>query len=185
MDKHTIGTQNTTLPETETVKTESPTNGSSKAAELKHEAGKQAKIAGQKLAEEASRGIDSIKAEAKNRAEEGKDELCNQIRNVGEAFDRVADELRNEGQEQLASYTSGLGRVFDRAAHYVGDRDLGHMLRATGDAIQSNMAVTCTAAFFLGLASARFLKSTPPPAPLPRPDSYALERPALPAPRGV
>lgn len=112
--------------------------------QLKHSAGEQA---------------EKLKLRAESAIEGQKERIADQIHGVADAIRRTGDALREEDQGALSNVTGQLGERADRAAEYLRGHSSRELLSEVERFARRQPSIFIGAAFSLGLAAARFLKS--------------------------
>jgi hypothetical protein len=103
---------------------------------------------------------------------DGRARAAQQIGGIGGAFHRTSEQLRHE-QAGFADLADAFGRQLDRAADYLRDSDGRTIARDLESLARRRPALVFAGAFALGLAAARFLKSSDPGY---APDNASYER---------
>jgi hypothetical protein len=93
---------------------------------------------------------------------EGRRQAAEQIGGIGSAFHRTGEQLRAEDQARFADFADSVGRQIDHVASYLRDSDGRTMTRDLETLARRQPALVFAGAFALGLAAARFLKSSDP-----------------------
>jgi hypothetical protein len=97
--------------------------------------------------------------EAKERATSGKDKLSDRVRRVSSAIRLAGDDLRLE-DDLVARYADRASERFERAADYLRTADPKQAVRDVEGFARREPGLFFGGAFLLGLAAARFLKSS-------------------------
>jgi hypothetical protein len=93
---------------------------------------------------------------------DGRRQAADQIGGIGGALHRTSEQLRNEDQAKIADLADSVGRRVDRMADYLRETDGRTMARDVESLARRQPAVVFAGAFALGVAAARFLKSSAP-----------------------
>jgi hypothetical protein len=114
----------------------------------------------------AREGAEQVKEKALQRVEEvrdkanfGKEKLTERVRRVSSALRSAGDTLRDD-DEIVARYAERASQRIERAADYLSSADPKQAVRDIEGFARREPAVFFGGAFLLGLAAARFLKSS-------------------------
>lgn len=120
-----------------------------------------------KAKETASGTYDAVANQATSKIEEHKGELSTGLRTLADTFRKTGSDLKNA--EQKTPLTDVTGRYsglaadqIENVAGYFERKDLRAMMRDAEGFARRNPAIFLGAAFALGMAAARFLKSSAP-----------------------
>ena len=109
-----------------------------------------------KVVDQAKTTLRDARDRAGSGLDDGRRRAAEQIGGIGGAFHRTGEQLRNEDQQKFADVADSLGRQIDRVA------DCRSMARDVENLARRQPALVFAGAFALGLAAARFLKSSEP-----------------------
>lgn len=132
----------------------SSSSGSSEMTSQVQDAAEQAK---QKAGEVA----DQAKQTTASRANEQKDKAADSLGSVARAFDDVGNQLRDQNPT-MAHYADMASDKIEQFASQISNRDVTDLLGDVEDFARRNPAAFLGGAFALGMAAARFLKSSQP-----------------------
>jgi len=104
--------------------------------------------------------VGQLKGQASKQLTSQADRLSEELRGASSALHTVGETLRENDQAHLSGYTDTLASYVERAASYVEGKDLDQIISETERFARSRPAVFLGGAFILGLAAARFLKSS-------------------------
>jgi hypothetical protein len=115
-----------------------------------------------KVVDQARSTMQSARERAGSGLAEGRRQAADQLGGIGTAFHRTGEQLRGEDQARFADLADSVGRRLDRAADYLRESDGRTITRDLEGLARRQPAVVFAGAFALGLAAARFLKSSEP-----------------------
>lgn len=141
-----------------------------------------AKQAASQAKEAAGRVIDQAKDEATSRVDQQRQTAATGFQAVAQAFRSMGDDLRNQEQGPITQYAAEIGNAMggqvERFANYLRGRHVHQLINDAEDFARRSPAVFLGGAFVLGLATSRFLKSSPPVSRSAAPQSEPLLLPA-------
>lgn len=105
---------------------------------------------------------DEVTSQTKSGLQEGRHQVASQVGGVASAFQQVGEQLRNEDHPHLAQYTERVGSRVKGVADYLENRDLGDIVSDVEGFARRQPAAFVGLSLVLGLAAARFLKSSSP-----------------------
>src|SRR5687768_15412131 len=121
----------------------------------------------QQAKQTTSEVVDSVQQQAGTRFNRQKDEAANELQKVAGAVRQLGDRLGGE-QGPIAHYAAEYGRKaadgIDRLTDYIRHNDAKALVRQIENFGRRQPALLLGGAFLLGLAGARFLKSSMPAA---------------------
>jgi hypothetical protein len=133
------------------------------------QAGQEGAGSGEQVRQARDKVVDRAKStmrDARDRAGAGLDvgrrQAADQIRGIGGALHRTSEQLRHEDQAKIADIADSVGRRADRVADYLRETDGRTMARDVENLARHRPALVFAGAFALGIAAARFLKSSEP-----------------------
>lgn len=103
---------------------------------------------------------DEVTNQAKSGLQEGRSQIASQVSGVASAFQQAGEQLRNEDHPNLAQYTEKFGSQVKGVADYLENRDLGDIVSDVESFARRQPAAFIGLSLVLGLAAARFLKSS-------------------------
>jgi hypothetical protein len=131
------------------------------------ETGGTGEAAREQIREVKDRVVDQARTtlrQAKDRAasgfSEGRFRAADQVGGIATAFHRTGQHLRDEDQARIAGLAESVGRQVEQVASYLRTADARAMTRDLERLARRQPAIILGAAFALGLAGARFLKSS-------------------------
>ena len=119
--------------------------------------------------------VGQVKEQAASRLDRQKEAAAAGLSSVADAVRQVGQNLRGQGEEQspVAQYAAQYGdkaaQQIERLTEYLRRNDAGQLLHEVEGFARRQPALFLGGAFLLGLAGARFLKSSNPAADLPYP----------------
>ena len=127
---------------------------------------------------------DRVVDQAKNTLREARDRTtsglsqsrlraADQVGGIATAIQRTGQHLREEDQARIAGLAESVGRQVEQVASYLRDSDLRAMARDLERIVRQQPVLALGAACALGLAAARFLKSSEPDGDA---DQYGYDR---------
>lgn len=120
------------------------------AKETTNYLGQQARAVGGEMADQAKAAL-----------HEGRTQVADRVGGVASVFARAGEELRQQDHPHLARYSERIGARVERMANYLGERDLGEVLRDVESFARRHPMVFVGAAVALGALAARLLRSRP------------------------
>ncbi len=108
---------------------------------------------------------DEVTSQAKSGLQQGRSQVASQVGGVASAVQQFGEQLRNEDHPNLASYTEKFGEQVKGVADYMENRDLGDIISDVEGFARRQPAAFIGLSLVLGLAAARFLKSSSPNQP--------------------
>jgi hypothetical protein len=89
-------------------------------------------------------------------------QAADQLGGIGSAFHRTSETLRGEDQGRFADVADNVGRQIDRVADYLRESDGRTIAQDIESLARRQPALVFAGAFALGVAAARFFKSSTP-----------------------
>jgi hypothetical protein len=150
------------------------------AVELKDQAvDKGQKVLAQTMAQtkaSAGQAIERAKDQVKSQIASRKDQAADSLSGAVRALEATGQQLRGESQVLAADYADSLTGQVRRASDYLSGRSVDDIARDVEDFARKNPSLFIGGAFVLGIALARFLRSSEMSAPL---AAFATGRNAL------
>jgi hypothetical protein len=120
-----------------------------------------------KAKETASGTYDAVANKATGTLEERKGELSTGLKTLADTFRKTGDDLKGAQAstpltDLTARYTGTAASQIEKVANYFERKDIRSMMRDAEGFARRNPAIFLGAAFALGMAAARFLKSSTP-----------------------
>jgi hypothetical protein len=115
-----------------------------------------------KVVDQAKSTLRDARQRAGSTLNESRFKAAEQIGGIGSAFRRTGEHLRGEDQARIADLTDSVARQIDRVADYLRTSDGRTMTRDLEGLARRQPALVFAGAFALGVAAARFLKSSAP-----------------------
>ena len=145
--------------------------------------------------ETTSNVVDQVQQQAGSRIDRRKDEAANEIEKVAGAVRQIGQGLGDQEQGPLVQYAAEYGRKaadgLERLTNYLRRTDTKTLVTEIENFARRQPAIVVGGAFLLGLAGARFLKSSMPATPhqpadlnrgmTPPPPPQPVQRQATPA----
>jgi len=115
--------------------------------------------------ETTSEVVGQVQQQAGSRLDRGKDEAVNELQRVAGAVRQLGDKLGSEqGQGPIGQYAAQYGRKaadgLERLTNYLRENDTKQLVTELGNLGRRQPALLIGGAFLLGLAGARFFKSS-------------------------
>ncbi|CAN5772170.1 hypothetical protein BH24DEI2_BH24DEI2_03480 [soil metagenome] len=105
---------------------------------------------------------DEVTNQAKSGLQEGRTQVASQVGGVASAVQQFGEQLRSEDHPHLAEYTEKFGSQVKGVADYMENRDIGDIISDVEGFARRQPAAFIGLSLVLGLAAARFLKSSTP-----------------------
>ena len=110
--------------------------------------------------------VDSVRQQATTRLDQGKDTAATGLTSVADAVRRMGQGLREQDQgaitQYAAQYGDALAGQIERLSSYLQGRDVNRLVTEVEGVARRQPALFLGGAFLLGLAGARFIKSSRP-----------------------
>jgi len=116
--------------------------------------------------ETAGQAIDRAKEQVKSQITDRKDKAAGSLSGAVRALEATGQQFRNEDLAFVANYADSLTGQVRHASDYLRDRNVDDITRDVEDWARKNPSLFIGGAFVLGIALARFLKSSGSPSPL-------------------
>ena len=100
--------------------------------------------------------------QAKSGLQGGRQQVASQVGGVASAVQQFSEQLGNEDHPHLAQYTKKFGSQVEGVADYLENRDLGDIVSDVEGFARRQPVAFVGLSLVLGLAAARFLKSSRP-----------------------
>jgi hypothetical protein len=113
-----------------------------------------------RVVDRAKSTLDQTREQASSTLSEGRRRAADQVTGVASAIHRTSQHLREEDQARFARLADSFGSQVDEVANYLRDTDARAMARDLERLARRQPAVVLGAAFAIGLAGARFFKSS-------------------------
>jgi uncharacterized phage infection (PIP) family protein YhgE len=124
----------------------------------------QAKAQASQIADQAKSQVTAIASQATDQVKQQisthKDKAAESLTSVSQAVRQTADSLSQNGQPQIASAVTTVASQIDNLTDYLKNRDIDQIVGEVSDYARQNPQVFIGGAFLLGIAFARFLKSS-------------------------
>lgn len=106
----------------------------------------------------ATAKFDDAMTEVRSRADDAKDEVANDVKDVAAALRRASEELRGGSAQErtFGTLASGLADVSDQ----IRDKDLGQIVQMVSKAARENPVLFLGGAALLGFAASRYSKAS-------------------------
>jgi len=116
--------------------------------------------------ETAGQAIDRAKGQMKSQAASQKDRTADSLSGAARALESTGQQFRNEDLALVADYADSFAQQVRKASDYLGQRNVDDITRDVEDFARKNPSLFIGGAFVLGVALARFLKSSESSTPL-------------------
>jgi hypothetical protein len=118
--------------------------------------GQTQEVAQQKASEYAEQGREKAVGQLATQKERASSELGG----VARALRTTGEQLQEQEQDSVARYVNQAAEQTERLSEYLSERDANELLREMEDFARNRPAVFLGGAFAIGIAAARFLKSS-------------------------
>ncbi|MFN4128785.1 MAG: hypothetical protein ACK4GC_03060 [Paracoccaceae bacterium] len=110
------------------------------------------------IKEAAVNKFDDAMTEVRSRADDAKDEVANEVKDVAKALRRASEELRGGSAQErtLGTIASSLADVSDQ----IRDKDLGQIAQMVSKVARENPVMFLGGAALLGFAASRYAKAS-------------------------
>jgi len=108
----------------------------------------------------AGQAIDKAKDTVKSQLSTQKEKAVSTLGNFTDALHQTGDQLRQSGQGVFGGYADSLGDQIDRAVSYLRENDIDDLTAQVESFARRQPALFIGGAFVVGVALARFLKSS-------------------------
>jgi len=115
----------------------------------------------------AGQALDKAKDTVKSQLGAQKDKAVGTLGSFTDALHQTGQQLRQSGQGVFGDYADNLAGQIDRAVSYLRENDVDDLTAQIEDAARKQPALFMGGAFVLGVALARFLKSSAPAPAMP------------------
>jgi hypothetical protein len=110
--------------------------------------------------------VDQVQQQAGSRLDRGKDEAASELEKVAGAVRQLGEGLGGQDQGPIAQYAAEYGRKaadgLERLTNYLRENDTRALVNEIENFARRQPAIMIGGAFLLGLAGARFIKSSRP-----------------------
>jgi ElaB/YqjD/DUF883 family membrane-anchored ribosome-binding protein len=117
----------------------------------------------QQTQQAANQAIEGAKGQAQGMLQSRKSEMTGNLNTMAQALRQTGESLRMQNQEPVANMTDNLAQRIEGVANYFDQRDIGSLISEAESYARQNPIVVVGGAFLLGVAAARFLKSSSQP----------------------
>ena len=114
----------------------------------------------EKAAEGARQLVQQAESQASSRIAEGKQQAASTLTSLASTLRRSGQQLRDEEELMAGDYVERAAAQIDRAAQFIENAELRDIVKNVETFARKNPGVFIGAAFAIGLAGARFLKSS-------------------------
>jgi hypothetical protein len=116
---------------------------------------------GHRAVEQAKSTAESAKQRAQSMADEGRNKIAGRMEGVARALKRTASAMQqDENERDLSNVTDQLGTQVEKVSDWLKEHDTRDMIWRVENFARRQPAVFLGGAFVIGLAAARFLKSS-------------------------
>jgi hypothetical protein len=137
--------------------TDAPESGIGAVTEQVKDTARQTLEQGQQAAGQA---LDKAKDTVKSQLSSQKEKAVSTLGNFTDALHQTGDQLRQSGQGVFGGYADSLAGQIDRAVDYLRENDIDDLAAQVEDFARKQPALFIGGAFVVGVALARFLKSS-------------------------
>jgi hypothetical protein len=113
--------------------------------------------------QKASQLREQAQAQAKSRLTTQKQRATQGLGSLASALDQTSQQLRQQGQESLAQYTAKAADQVEHVVGYLDQRDLNQLVGTAEKYARKHPVTFVAGTFAVGVAAARFLKSSSQP----------------------
>lgn len=149
-----------------------------KAAQVVDQVQDKAGQAADQAQQKAGEVVDQAKQTVTTQASSRKDQAAQSLMTVADALRQTGQNLRGQEQGAVAGYADTVAERVENFSHYLQERDLNQLVGDVERYARQNPALFLGGAFALGLAAARFLKSSSQPSEAATGGRYGQYRPA-------
>jgi len=110
----------------------------------------------QKASEYAQQGREQAKGQIATQKERASGEL----HGISQALQKTAEQLKEQDQEPIGRYADQASEQAEKLSNYLSGRDAEQLLNEAEDLARNKPAIFLGGAFVIGVAAARFLKSS-------------------------
>lgn len=128
----------------------------SERSETSERASEYAEQGQEKAAEAAQQGREKAKGQISTQKEWASGEL----QGIARALKTTGEQLREEDQDSIGQYADQAAEQVERLSNYLSEKDPEELINGVEDFARNRPAVFLGAAFLVGAAAARFLKSS-------------------------
>jgi len=132
----------------------------STARRAAEQAREKAQELGHRAVEQAKSTAESAKYRAESMADEERNRLAGRMAGVARALKHTASVMQEENDKDLSNVTDQLGRQIEKVSGWLEEHDTRDMIWRVENFARRQPAVFLGGAFVIGLAAARFLKSS-------------------------
>ena len=129
---------------------------SGRSGEASEKASEYAEQGQEKAAEAAEQGREKAKGQISTQKERASGEL----QGIARALKSTGEQLREEDQDSIGRYADQASKQVERLSNYLSEKDSEELINDVEDFARNRPAVFLGAAFVVGAAAARFLKSS-------------------------
>jgi len=123
----------------------------------------------------AGQALDKAKDTVKSQLGAQKDKAVGTLGSFTDALHQTGQQMRQSGQGVFGDYADSLAGQIDRAVDYLRENDVDDLTAQIEDVARKQPALFIGGAFVLGIALARFLKSSAPVPAMPeQPQQFAI-----------
>ncbi len=130
--------------------------GSGSSGETRQRSQEVAQQGQQKASEYAEQGREKAKGQIATQKERASGEL----QGIARALQQTGSQLREQDQDSIGQYAEQAAEQVERLSNYLSEKDSEQLLSEVEDFARNRPAVFLGGAFVLGVAAARFLKSS-------------------------
>jgi len=141
-------------------------NGDGTSPSLKDQAAQKGHELLEKGKETAGQAIDRAKSQVKTQLSEQKDRATDTLASATEALKGTSQHFRDQNLGIVADYAESFAGQVRKVSDYLREKDLDEVGRDVGSFARQNPALFIGGAFLLGVAVARFLRSSESGSPL-------------------
>jgi len=156
----------------------SPSNGMGAAPSLKEQAAQKSHELLEKGKETAGQAIDRAKTEVKSKLSDQKERATGSLESATRALENSSQQFRDQNLAVVADFADSFAGQVRRAGDYLREKDLDELGRDVEQFAKNNPAVFIGGAFLIGVAVARFLRSSESGSPL---DAFSRNEALMPA----
>jgi hypothetical protein len=119
-----------------------------------------ARQAGEQIKDAAQSAVEGFRQQGEGFVSDQKARAANELTNLSAAVRSAADKLRDEQGDGAARYAEMAADRLEGAARFIGDQDVGSLVRQVEQAARRRPELFLGGMFLLGLGVSRFLKSS-------------------------
>lgn len=146
--------------ENSTNGTSATTEGANDGANVVEQVTQKAQQAVQQTSQFAGQAMDQVKSQVQTQASSQKDRAVDTLGGMAQALHKAGQQISQDNQPVIGGLLDKAGSQIDQVSGYLRDRDVNGLVQDAENLARTQPALFLGGAFVLGLALARFLKSS-------------------------